>query len=102
MKIFTGQVISTKMKKTATVAVERVFAHPVYKKRIKKIKKYHVHDDMGVKKGQIVKFVASRPYSRLKKWKIIEVVSADNVGKSQIEKKKSKKITKKLSRSKNK
>ena len=71
MKILVGKVISTKMKKTATVAVERVTAHPLYKKRFKKIKKYHVHDEIGVSVGQMVKFVASRPYSKLKRWKVV-------------------------------
>lgn len=71
MKIFTGKVISNKMQKTATVAVERVVVHPLYKKRLKKIEKYHVHDETGVKVGQQVKFAASKPYSKLKKWKII-------------------------------
>jgi small subunit ribosomal protein S17 len=81
MKLFTGTVISTKMAKTATVAVERIVAHPVYKKRIKKVKKYHVHDEQGVKVGDIVKFVASAPVSKLKKWKIVEVVKDTKKGK---------------------
>jgi small subunit ribosomal protein S17 len=75
MKIITGQVISTKMLKTATVAVERTVIHPMYKKRFKRIKKYHVHDELGeAKVGQMVKFVAVRPISKLKKWKIIKIV----------------------------
>lgn len=74
MKIFTGKVISKKMQKTATVAVERIVVHPLYKKRLKRTKKYQVHDELGVEVGQTVKFVASKPYSKLKKWKIIEVL----------------------------
>jgi len=74
MKVFTGKVISTKMPKTATVSVVRSFAHPVYKKRVKKTKKYHVHDTFDVKVGDVVKFVACRPISKLKKWKIVEVL----------------------------
>lgn len=77
MKIFTGKVISKKMEKTATVAVERVVVHPVYKKRTKKIKKYQVHDEFEVSVGQIVKFTACKPFSRTKKWKIIDVVGTD-------------------------
>lgn len=77
MKIFTGNVISKSMQKTVTVAVRRVVAHPIYKKRTRLVKKYHVHDEMGAKVGQVVKFVASKPYSKLKKWKIIEVVGED-------------------------
>lgn len=75
MRMFTGRVISTKMAKTATVAVERIVKHPIYKKRFKRVKKYQVHDEIGVKFGQTVRFVASKPESKLKKWKIIEVVS---------------------------
>jgi small subunit ribosomal protein S17 len=76
MKIFIGQVISTKMSKTATVAVERIVVHPIYKKRLKRTKKYHVHDELGVKVGDKVTFAACKPVSKLKKWKIIEVVGA--------------------------
>ena len=78
MKIIIGKVISKKMDKTATVAVERIVVHPLYRKRFKKIRKYNVHDETGVGVGQIVKFVASKPYSKLKRWKIIEVVQAKN------------------------
>ena len=81
MKVFTGKVVSTKMKDTATVAVERVVVHPIYKKRYRRIKKYHVHDEIGVKVGQEVKFCASKPYSKSKKWKIIEVVDDKSKGK---------------------
>ncbi|KKU09332.1 MAG: 30S ribosomal protein S17 [Candidatus Woesebacteria bacterium GW2011_GWB1_45_5] len=74
MKIFTGKVIGTKTAKTATVAVERVVIHPLYKKRFKRDRKYQVHDETGVAVGDTVKFVATRPYSKMKKWKITEVV----------------------------
>lgn len=73
MKILTGKVIAKKMAKTATVAVAKMIVHPLYKKRFKKVKKYHVHDEVGVEVGQLVKFVACRPYSKLKKWKIFEI-----------------------------
>ncbi|MBI4157688.1 30S ribosomal protein S17 [Candidatus Woesebacteria bacterium] len=72
MKIFTGEVIATKMAKTATVAVSHIVVHPVYKKRQKKTRKYQVHDEIGTKVGDKVKFVATRPYSKTKKWKITE------------------------------
>nr|AKQ02942.1 30S ribosomal protein S17, small subunit ribosomal protein S17 [uncultured Microgenomates bacterium Rifle_16ft_4_minimus_37836] len=62
------------MEKTATVAVNRVVVHPVYKKRFRKTKKYHVHDEIGVEVGQEVRFVASKPISRTKRWKIIDLV----------------------------
>jgi small subunit ribosomal protein S17 len=75
MIILSGKVISKSMEKTATVLVERVVVHPVYKKRYKRTKKYHVHDTLGAEVGQEVKFVASKPYSKTKRWKIIEIVA---------------------------
>jgi small subunit ribosomal protein S17 len=80
MKIFTGKVIATKSAKTATVSVGRVTVHPIYKKRFRRQTKYLVHDELGVKIGDSVKFVACRPYSKMKKWKITEVVN--NKGKA--------------------
>jgi len=80
MRSFIGKVVSTKMSKTATVAVERVVVHPLYKKRLKRVKKYHVHDEIGVKVGDKVVFVDSKPYSKLKKWKIVEIVKKETKG----------------------
>ncbi|OGM02793.1 30S ribosomal protein S17 [Candidatus Woesebacteria bacterium GWA1_41_8] len=77
MQIFRGKVIHTNMQKTARVAVTRIVAHPVYKKRYKKVKHYLVHDEIGVKPGEIVRFVASKPFSKLKRWKMLEVVKPD-------------------------
>jgi small subunit ribosomal protein S17 len=88
MKVFTGEVISKKMDKTATVVVERVMVHPVYKKRIKRVKKYHIHDTLGSEVGQTVKFVASKPYSKLKKWKIIEILNKSTASRNRKSKKK--------------
>lgn len=72
MKTFTGKVVSLKMAKTATVEVERVVSHPVYGKRIKKTKRFQVHDDKGVKLGDIVNFQATKPVSKTKKWRIVK------------------------------
>lgn len=74
MKIFTGKVISMKMAETATVAVERVIVHPLYKKRFRRDTNFQVHDGVGVKIGDTVKFAACKPYSKTKKWKVLEVV----------------------------
>jgi small subunit ribosomal protein S17 len=91
MIILSGKVISKKMEKTATVVVERVVIHPLYKKRFRRSKKYHVHDTFGVEVGQTVKFVASKPFSRSKRWKIIEVVDGKKQG---VKKSKTKKVQK--------
>jgi len=74
MKILEGVVTSTKMAKTATVLVERFKSHPLYKKRIRVKKKYHAHDEIGVKIGDRVKIQECRPISKTKKFKIIEVI----------------------------
>ena len=68
MKIFNGKVIGVKQAKTATVAVERMKIHPIYKKRFVRSTKYQVHDEIGVKVGDVVKFADSKPYSKSKKW----------------------------------
>lgn len=72
MKIFTGKVVSTKMAKTATVRVNRLVAHPIYKKRMRRSRLFHVHDEESkAKLGETVFFVASKPVSRLKRWKLV-------------------------------
>ncbi|MBL7036399.1 30S ribosomal protein S17 [Candidatus Microgenomates bacterium] len=72
MKTLKGKVVSTKMKKTATVAVERTVSHKMYIKRFKKTKKYQVHTENEVKVGDTVSFVACRPISKSKRHKLLE------------------------------
>lgn len=72
MRILTGVVISKKMAKTATVAVTRVVEHPVYQKRLRRVKKYHVHDEFDTKVGEVVRFADSKPFSKTKRWRIIK------------------------------
>jgi small subunit ribosomal protein S17 len=74
MKILKGVVTSTKMEKTAVVLVERIKAHPLYKKRFRVKKKYHAHDEIGVKEGDQVKIQSCRPISKTKRWRVIEVI----------------------------
>ena len=74
MKRLTGFVISTKMNKTIVVEVERLWTHPVYKKKIRRKKKYLVDDQIGVKEGDKVIIEECRPISRNKNFKVIEVV----------------------------
>jgi small subunit ribosomal protein S17 len=75
MKIFTGRVVAKKLPKTAAVVTERVFAHPLYQKRVKRMKKYQVHDtEDKAQVGDWVKFTATKPVSKLKRWQIIEIV----------------------------
>lgn len=70
-----GQVVSTKMQKTVTVKVDRTFAHPKFNKVITRSKKYYAHcEGHDVKEGQTVRIVETRPYSKLKRWRVVEVV----------------------------
>ena len=74
MKKFSGLVTSTKMNKTATVVVVRLKIHPIYKKRMKMKKKFHAHDELGVKVGDRVIIGETKPLSKTKNWRILEVV----------------------------
>lgn len=87
MRKLTGSVISIKMEKTAVVAVRRQKVHPVYKKRLWLVKKYHVHDEVGVSVGDRVEFAEIKPISKTKKWKILKVSDV----KSKVNKKKKEK-----------
>jgi len=70
MKKFTGVVVSDKQEKTVVVKIERIWQHPVYGKRVKKSKKYHAHDELGVKLGDKVEIIETKPISKLKKWQV--------------------------------
>jgi len=74
MKQFEGTVLHTKMEKTALVQVDRLWKHPLYRKRIKRSKKYLVVDDLGVKEGDKVVIEECRPISKRKKFKIVKVI----------------------------
>ncbi len=70
-----GVVTSDKMEKTRTVAVQRSVRHPFYKKIIRRTSKFHVHDEKNVsREGDTVKIVETRPLSKLKRWRLIEVI----------------------------
>ena len=72
-KILTGVVVSDKPNKTITVMVERKFSHPVLKKVIKVRKKYNAHDENNkFKIGDKVSITESRPFSKNKKFEVIE------------------------------
>ena len=76
-KTQTGIVISDKMDKTVVVSVERQFAHPLYRKRVTRRKKYHAHDETnGSKVGDRVRIQETAPISKNKRWAIVEESSA--------------------------
>lgn len=74
-KTFIGKVVSAKMQKTVVVAIERIVSHPRYKKNIKKINKLKA-DTAGIeiKVGDKVKIEETRPMSRDKYFKVVEVI----------------------------
>ncbi len=74
-RIMEGIVVSDKMQKTIVVMVERMVEHPLYKKRVKVRKKYKVHDEKEVAKvGDRVRFIETRPLSKEKRWRLLEVL----------------------------
>jgi small subunit ribosomal protein S17 len=74
-KIIVGTVVSNRMDKTAVVQVQRRFAHPVFKKYVGKRVKYQVHDERNdLNIGDTVRIVETRPLSKNKRWKVLEVV----------------------------
>ena len=72
----TGVVTASKAQKTVTVNVERIIKHPVYKKIVRKRKKYIAHDEKNkCKPGDIVKIKLVRPISKCKKWLVVNIES---------------------------
>ena len=70
-----GQVVSIKMTKTIVVEVSRRVPHPLYKRIIGKRKKFYAHDEEGTAKmGDVVRIIECRPLSKLKRWRLEEVV----------------------------
>ena len=76
-RLVTGKVVSNKMDKTITVMIERRVKHPVYGKYITRSSKIHAHDEnnqCGI--GDTVTVAETRPISKSKTWKLLEVVEA--------------------------
>ena len=69
-----GKVISKKMDNSVVVEVERFVIHPLYKKRLRRKKKYLVEDTLGVVEGDNVSIEATKPISKRKRFKIVEVL----------------------------
>jgi small subunit ribosomal protein S17 len=75
-KTKTGTVTSAKMSKTIVVAVERKVKHPLYSRVVKRYSKFYAHDEKGLaKQGDIVKIAETRPLSKLKRWRLVGVVT---------------------------
>ena len=71
-RILSGTICKATNKKTVVVEVERTFKHPIYKKYIKRSKKYHAHDETdALRVGDKVLIEETRPISKLKTWKVV-------------------------------
>ena len=77
-RILQGEVVSNKSDKTIVVKVERTFKHPLYKKFIKKDKKYSAHDENNKHKmGEIVRIRECAPRSKRKTWEVVDLAVAE-------------------------
>jgi small subunit ribosomal protein S17 len=75
IKTKTGQVVSNKMDKTIVVAVENLVEHPLYKKRMRRTRKFHAHDENNeAHEGDIVRIAETRPLSKTKTWRLQEII----------------------------
>jgi small subunit ribosomal protein S17 len=76
-RILQGVVVSDKGQKTVIIEVERRFMHPVYKKFIRRSKRYHAHDEArACKVGETVRIMECRPISKLKRWVVLSQAAA--------------------------
>jgi small subunit ribosomal protein S17 len=70
-----GIVVSAKMEKTVVVAVQRLVRHALYKKTIRRTSTFKAHDERGARKGDTVRIAETRPLSKSKRWRVVEIVS---------------------------
>jgi small subunit ribosomal protein S17 len=79
-KVRYGKVVGDKMDKTVIVAVDTPRRHPLYKKTIRRVVKYYAHDEENKSKtGDTVKIEETRPLSKLKRWRVVEIVTKGEV-----------------------
>lgn len=75
VRTLVGTVVSDKMDKTITVRVERTARHPIYERVIRRAEKYKAHDEKNAaKSGDTVKIALTRPLSKTKRWRLVEVI----------------------------
>ena len=74
-KTRTGVVVSDKMQKTVVVSLTRRFADLLYGKQVTRTKRVSAHDDQGARAGDTVRIVETRPLSKTKRWRVVEVVT---------------------------
>lgn len=69
-----GVVSSDKMMKTVVVRVDRLVKHPIYRKYVRRRKKFMAHDELGAKIGDKVRIMETRPLSARKRWRVVEII----------------------------
>ncbi len=75
-----GRIVSNKMDKTVVVAVETTKRHPLYKKTLKRTTRYKAHNENNdCQPGDVVKIVETRPLSKLKRWRVAEIITKGEV-----------------------
>jgi len=83
-KTFVGSVVGDKMDKTVVVAVESLKSHPLYKKTIRRRVKLKAHDENNAcHLGDIVRIGETRPLSKTKRWRVMEIISKEEMAKVQ-------------------
>jgi small subunit ribosomal protein S17 len=81
-RVLSGTVVSDKGNKTITVLVERRVMHPIYKKYVRKSKKYAAHDENNSRKvGDVVEIIECAPISKSKRWTLVEKTAAEKPAK---------------------
>jgi small subunit ribosomal protein S17 len=73
-KVRTGVVVSDKMTKSVVVSLTRQFAHPLYGKQIKRTSSVKAHDEHGAHVGDTVRIMETRPISKTKRWRVVEIL----------------------------
>jgi small subunit ribosomal protein S17 len=73
-KVLEGTVLSNKMEKTVAVRVDRRLAHADFNKVVNRSKKYYAHTEEVIETGQKVRIMETRPLSKLKRWRVVEVL----------------------------
>lgn len=80
LRTVTGEVVSNKMDKTASVSISRVVKHPLYGKYIRRTTKVLVHDEGNAcNKGDVVSIAECRPFSKRKAWRVVEILERADV-----------------------
>ena len=75
LKLQSGIVVSNNMDKSIVVKIERKIKHPIYKKTIKRSKKYVAHDEKDeCKEGDTVKIMETKPMSKTKRWRVVKII----------------------------